>query len=91
MLGLQICLAPDRISVKTALRGGYSIASSAAFVGHSSAGAGISELVLKTSQGDELLRAVRDVTRGTFYVTPRLAEDMQVSQSAQVLTGPLWL
>ena len=58
MLGLQICLAPNRISAKRPSRGGCSIASSAACVGHSSSGAGISEHGLSIRFGSEDLRAM---------------------------------
>src|SRR5215469_16661584 len=33
--------------------------------------------LLKTSQGDELLKAVRDVARGTSYVTPQIRQEME--------------
>ena len=38
---------------------------------------GASGYLLKTSQGDELLKAVRDVTRRTSYVTPQIRHEME--------------
>jgi len=38
---------------------------------------GPSGYLLKTSQGDELLRAVRDVVSGMFYVTPEIQQEME--------------
>ena len=38
---------------------------------------GASGYLLKTSQGDELLKAVRDVTRRTSYVTPQIRQEME--------------
>jgi DNA-binding NarL/FixJ family response regulator len=38
---------------------------------------GASGYLLKTSQGDELLKAVRDVIRGMSYVTPQIRQEME--------------
>ena len=38
---------------------------------------GASGYLLKTSQGDELLRAVRDVVSGMSYVTPQIQQEME--------------
>ena len=37
---------------------------------------GASGYLLKTARGDELLKAVRDVTRGTSYVKPQIRHEM---------------